>query len=508
MTKRRAPRPASRPAPLAEVRDRLSPKAAKRLDEAMEVVRRLIEEALPSESSFEEHERAVLEITNEIARRQLERKLQGIADSYPLKLRIEHNEDWHGWREVPAVEYHRHLPGTVTYHSLVGGLRIRRHTYREPVRNGVTYVPLELDTGLMEHMTPGLARATTYAYALMPIRDADALLRCAGRRPPSRSTLDRCARDLGTYAIASHPAIEPAVRAAERVPDDAHAIVLGTDRTAVLMRNNDPDRAAGEVGRDLRRPRLKHRRSPLDPKGVSWRMDYVATVTFVDQRGERIASYEYRVPANAEPRHAAERMMLDVAHALAQRPTLKIVVVQDGAPELWNLLRDHLETVPAVSTWHEVLDWYHVAERLAVCADLCCDEPAARAAQRDAWTHTLLTHRHGATSFLRSLARCARRVDGDDNAAAIQSHLAFFRRRKAQLCYPQTRARGFPIGSGITEGCCKSLVGARAKRSGQHWHQRGLSAALHWRAVIASDRFDATWSAFAARYRASALAPS
>jgi hypothetical protein len=307
MKKRRDPRPASRPAPLADVHDRLSPEAATRLEEAMEVVRKLIEEALPSDSSFEDHERAVLKITNEIARRQLERKLQGIADSYPPKLRIEHHEDWHGWRELPAVEYRRHLPGTVVYHSLVGGLRIRRHTYREPVRNGATYVPLELDAGLMEHMTPGLARATTYAYALMPIRDAEVLLRFAGQVPPSRSTLDRCARDLGTYAIASHPEIEPAVRAAEIVPDDAHAIVLGTDRTAVLMRNSDPDRAGIHLGRDLRRPRLKHRRSPLEPKGVSWRMDYVATVTFVDKRGERISSREYRVPASAEPRGAGVR---------------------------------------------------------------------------------------------------------------------------------------------------------------------------------------------------------
>jgi hypothetical protein len=67
------------------------------------------------------------------------------------------------------------------------------------------------------------------------------------------------------------------------------------------------------------------------------------------------------------------------------------------------------------------------------------------------------------------------------------------------------RQRGIPIGSGITEGACKSLVGMRAKRSGQRWSQRGLTAALHLRSIIHSDRFDAFWDLFAQRYRASAI---
>jgi hypothetical protein len=279
----------------ATLRSRLTPEQTKRLEEAMENVRKIVEEVLPENTTFEDHEKAVLEITNEVARSELERKLQSMADSYALRLHIEHNEDWHGWREVPAHEYRRHEPGTVTYHSLVGGLRVCRYTYRERARNGSTYVPLELDAGLMEHMTPGLARATTYAHALMPIREVDRLLRLACLLPPSRSTLDRSARDLGAYAIGSHDEIEPAVRADETVPDDAHAIVLGTDRTAVSMRNDD--NLQFRIGRDLRRPRPRQPRFGARREGVSWHMDYVATLSFVDIRGERIASRSYRVPA-------------------------------------------------------------------------------------------------------------------------------------------------------------------------------------------------------------------
>jgi hypothetical protein len=67
--------------------------------------------------------------------------------------------------------------------------------------------------------------------------------------------------------------------------------------------------------------------------------------------------------------------------------------------------------------------------------------------------------------------------------------------------------RGLPIGSWVTEGACKSVVNVRAKRSGQRWSQRGLTAALHLRAMHESYRFDGSWSFFSRRYRAKNIVP-
>ncbi|MEO1484012.1 MAG: hypothetical protein AAFU77_18015, partial [Myxococcota bacterium] len=66
---------------------------------------------------------------------------------------------------------------------------------------------------------------------------------------------------------------------------------------------------------------------------------------------------------------------------------------------------------------------------------------------------------------------------------------------------------GLPIGSGVVEGACKSLVQGRAKRSGQRWSQRGLTATLHLRAIDESDRFDRYWAIFAQRYKATSMVP-
>ena len=48
-----------------------------------------------------------------------------------------------------------------------------------------------------------------------------------------------------------------------------------------------------------------------------------------------------------------------------QVPALAVGVIQDGAPELWNLLRPALLAEPLVTACYEAIDRYHLTERLA-----------------------------------------------------------------------------------------------------------------------------------------------
>jgi hypothetical protein len=487
MTKRRTPE---------EIEKELGPDGRKRLEEATDLIGELVDGMLPEGASFEEYEDAVLKIANEIARRRLERKLQGIADAQPVRLHIEHNDDWHGigFGYFSKGEFRQHLPGTVTYHSLVGPLRVRRFTYREPFRYGATYVALDLEAGLMERMTPGFARCVAFAFSQMPIREAELMLLAAGRIPPSRATLDRGAKDLGEYAYACSDEIEPVLRANEILPEGTVAVALGLDRTAVAMRGTYDPYSTGRW-----RPRPKGERS--SGKGVSWCLDYVGTVTFLDAHGERLDSRHYRLASTSEPEHIAKRMLADVRRALEQSPRLKILIVQDGAPELWNVMRDKLKSEPSVKRWDEVLDWYHVDERLSALLDLSTAETRQRTEKRSQWHAMLLKKSDGPKAFLRSLHRFRNRIR-PEGIEKFDEHVSYFTKRTALLGYRRIRRKHLPIGSGPTEGSCKSLIGTRAKRSGQHWTQRGLTSALHLREIEQSGRFDAFWTLFAERYKA------
>ena len=84
---------------------------------------------------------------------------------------------------------------------------------------------------------------------------------------------------------------------------------------------------------------------------------------------------------------------------------------------------------------------------------------------------------------------------------ALKQELAYFRRNRARMDYARLRAENLPIGSGVVEAACKTLVTQRMKRSGQRWSIDGGQAILTFRALAQSERFDAAWQLVSAQYR-------
>jgi hypothetical protein len=53
-----------------------------------------------------------------------------------------------------------------------------------------------------------------------------------------------------------------------------------------------------------------------------------------------------------------------------------------------------------------------------------------------------------------------------------------------------------PIGSGIVESACKTVVQLRCKRAGQSWEQ-----AVRFKSLLLSNQFDTAWDFIASHYR-------
>ena len=230
-----------------------------------------------ADASFEAREAAALALTNEATRLFLERELLAIADGHGTHV------------EVDGVIYQRHEPGIVRYFTLCGAVDIERWTYRAMgVRNGPTLVPLDLDAGLVERTTPALGFRIALGYAKDHMRSCAEDMTADHRCPPSRSTLERVAKAIGTAATRVAPRIEPRLRRAERVPDGAVAISLGLDRTSVPMEEDVP---AGETPATRRKTRhTPYTRKKPAPVNVHYRMAYVGTISFHDADGTALAT--------------------------------------------------------------------------------------------------------------------------------------------------------------------------------------------------------------------------
>lgn len=439
-------------------------------------------------ASFADRERALLAAANEACRLALETTLQATADAHPDRVGVD------------GVLYERHHEGTAVYHSLCGPLEVRRATYREVGdRNGPTVVPLDVATGLIEGATPALAYRVALGYAQGPGRHAEEQMHADHRQPPSRSTLERLGKAIGTETHRVAPRIEAALRREEVVPDDAHAIVVGLDRTTVPMEEPRAAGAAPTTRRQARTaPYVRARPVPVD---VQYRMAYVGTVSVVDRTGEALVTRRYAIAATEDPARMTSRMMADVNQARAQAPRLPIGIVQDAAPELWTLIRTALTTETRIRRWHEGIDRYHLNERLAEILRLVEPDERRRHQQFRRWNTALDTDDRAIDRIATWIARRMPAHDGEV-LGTLEGHWTYLRKNNDRMRYATLRRAGLPCGSGATEGACKSVVTMRTKRSGQRWHADGVTAALSLRATYLSERLPTLWSHFAADYSA------
>ncbi len=62
------------------------------------------------------------------------------------------------------------------------------------------------------------------------------------------------------------------------------------------------------------------------------------------------------------------------------------------------------------------------------------------------------------------------------------------------MLYAEAKYRNYPIGSGVVEASCKTLVGQRLKRAGMSWQYQGGQGVLTFRSLAKSGHFDKAWA--------------
>lgn len=455
----------------------------------------LVRAALPAKTTFEAYETTLHAFLNELGRRLLGAELQSIADGFEDEVTVDDRT------------YRRRGEGTVRYHTLCGSVAVRRAIYRRVgVHNGPTVVPLELAAGLQENATPALAFSVTQAFASGPLRDHELAMAAAHREVPSRSTLERIGKRIGAAIDDTIDDTEPLIRASEPLLDGVCSISVGLDRTTVPMAEAIPNAEPPE-------PRIRRRPVPVT---VQYRMAYVGTVSLHDADGRVLSTKRFGASASEGPAQLVERIAAEVEHQRS-RYDAPISAIQDGAPELWRLLDDMSER-HHIAIAERVIDRFHVDERLADACAHATGSGAVGPELYEQWRYLLDHSDNAVDQIIRHLDALVWHcqlgaMEGDpppsfwfargvvdlraDALAAVVAHLEYFRRYRRQIRYASRRRRGLPIGSGPTEGACKSLVTVRFKRSGQRWFESGVVPCLSLRALHLSDRLRPAFDRYA-----------
>ena len=171
------------------------------------------------------------------------------------------------------------------------------------------------------------------------------------------------------------------------------------------------------------------------------------------------------------------------------RTANRVVVLGDGAEWVKNLADMHF---PGAT---HIIDLYHAKEHVAnLCKLLFGNHEKQVSRYRTRWWTYL---EYG------KVKKITRQAEGKlfgnrKSKKEVRKEISYLKKNKDRMRYDDYRAEGLFVGSGVVEACCKSIIGARLKRSGMEWSVRGANAIISLRCTIKSGRFEDYWSERAA----------
>lgn len=462
--------------PVSQVRATIpSPRPA--IDSALEQLRLFVEAHRESGpvADFEALERDLRERTREFEREILADELGKLDVDVPVV-------------EIEGEPARQVIRREQEYFTAAGRVRVMRSRYR--LRGASeTECPLELRAGIVAGTwTPLAAKQACWAMAHLTSKEGAALFRLMGGMSPSSSSLDRLPKKVGERWEADREDFEQLVREDEHVPDEAVAMAVSLDGVMVPM--ND------EIGHEARQDDRRGRRGQ---RPGTYREASCASISFYDSEGERLRTI--RLARMPEPKKRALKASIteEVGRALAEHPDLTVVKIADGALDNW----DYLGTEIPVGV--EVIDFYHGCEHLRAALECAYGEGSAMARQQYEKLRLKLRDDHGGVDkVIRSLRHlCAQHP----RKRKLKTELTYFRRNSQRMNYAALLEMNLPIGSGVVEATCKSVVTQRLKRSGMRWGQDGGQAILTLRSLIQSDRFERAWDVLVSTYKRDVRVP-
>ena len=168
-----------------------------------------------------------------------------------------------------------------------------------------------------------------------------------------------------------------------------------------------------------------------------------------------------------------------------------ITALADGAKWIWKQVAAHLPKGECV------VDVFHVSEHLHACGRVLHGErtPAARgwAAER-----LLQLLHHGPLQVLAALRAERRGQRSPKKRRALRELMNYLTPNVDGLWYRERLARGQPIGSGLIEGACKTVVGRRLKHGGARWLVPRVENVAALCCLLYSDEWETFWKADAA----------
>lgn len=165
----------------------------------------------------------------------------------------------------------------------------------------------------------------------------------------------------------------------------------------------------------------------------------------------------------------------------------RLCVIGDGAPWIWNRIKEIFPTAK------EVLDYYHCSEHLH---DVAHAQYGKNTREAQEWVESSLARLfHNQARHV--IAGLKRMKPSDEEAKEkIEALIRYLSQHKKRIDYGAARRGGYHIGSGAMESQNKFIAHVRLKRSGAWWYPTHANNILKLRCAKHNGTYDRIMAAF------------
>lgn len=344
-----------------------------------------------------------------------------------------------------------------TYQSPYGSIDVERYVYQTS-KGGKIYCPLEHNARIIRGATPKFAQQISHKYSNMNAPSVCRDLEENHHRKIAHSYLQDVSDWVGSIAQAKEELWEYAT---PQLDEAITTIVVSLDGAYILMRQD------------------------------GYREAMVGNISLYDVTGKR----QHTVYIGEAPEYGKgtffQRLEREISRVKKLYPDAGYLGIADGAKNNWSFLEQH--------TSRQLLDFYHVTEYMANVSYAAypgkTDKP-----KRAVWLEercTQLKYEHGAVEKL--ISEMEKLENKTSLTKTVKENLAaaltYFINHRHMMDYATHIEKNLPIGSGVTEAACKTLVKQRLCGSGMRWKDKGAKVILSLRALVQSKgRWQQFWN--------------
>lgn len=338
------------------------------------------------------------------------------------------------------------------YQTPYGEVSIKRHVYQSN-QGGKTFCPMERDARIVTTSTPRFAKMVSNKMAQGATTQVHQDLLDNHGRNVTRMYISTLSKTVASVVQAKE---EEWDYATPELEEDVQTVAIGLDGTCMLLCDDN------------------------------YREAMTGTLSLYDKTGERL--HTIYIGAVPEPGKASflERLEREIAHIKTRYPNANYVGIADGAEVNWRFLKAHVS--------RQILDFYHASGYLKDASEAVSKSEKKNTQWFEDKRHELRHTRGTAKQLLKDMNALKKTTLTKTKRDKLDKAITYFSNHHQQMNYVQYKQDKLPIGSGVTEAACKTLIKQRLCCSGMKWVKRGAQAVISLRSlVLTKGRWEQFW---------------